>query len=646
MYAQGFYAGGPVKNIENYSPNRIGSEGMEQVEAPPNSCYEDTIIYAEGKFIQQPPRFQEVKDDYVCNPSPSLHRTSSLEDSFYPTNTEGNAPPVVATQNDSRGNRSGNYNLVDHSEFIDEMLRQNVRLTNIDEHTPSVTEDEPGPVSGDVVSELIEIITVETEIDTDAVADSVDDAGSDKDAEGEIDMDIEITSISCEDIVTINVDNVVEDVDDKSPEVSDGVLTQIDTLSCTYHQDGELHGTASDVGNLETQPLEEKSNNQHDSPSGPGSSETLSVDLEQDGGKGTTCHELVPSRPNSLPSGVPMPVSADPTVPDPTSRSPSPPPNGSQQTIIDNGSLDNINSTEDPPKLPRRASAILPPAVFKSLQLNSMHYEATSFRGLFTPSLGSTPGDVTPVVISHGDERTDNLEVTEAIHAHKIAASVPETFDYDDDSIASSSPDIPLESLPALTETNLQTASQDISSRGADQDPPSTHEDSDQHWASQYLNEDQIADDFYNIPGLGPITSQDQSPLQEIFPLEHEVAQNASFTSFSSPQTILPHFSYSASQTIQMTAATADPILRADPYPYSLSTPGVEPLKEDISEEETDISISSSSTNINDKESTHIPVDENDHPGSSFLYASDDEELYAPVIRRSVSKQSNPSQPG
>jgi hypothetical protein len=265
----------------------------------------------------------------------------------------------------------------------------------------------------------------------------------------------------------------------------------------------------------------------------------------------TGVHDFAPC---DLPEGVPMPVSADPNIPDPTSRSP--------PTIHVVVTAPEVSTSPYSPA--DTPGAATPDSAY-----------AEGMTGLFTPSNGiSAPG--TPRQHEELDGG-DVLPEQESSKTPTVALEEPQT----QEEVVCLAVDV------AADETPVDEAVPD--------------------GAIQTTNTDDTIDSGPSMP----------------LPLE------VSFTAVP-PPSLVP--------TLHG-ADPSNPVLYADPYPYSLSTPGSEFLLstprmdegELPSEEENGQSVTSTPTTKNSEESSHVQADRYTHD-FGLSYPSDTEQYSLETI--------------
>ena len=267
-------------------------------------------------------------------------------------------------------------------------------------------------------------------------------------------------------------------------------------------------------------------------------------------------HELSPTRRGTreMYNGIPMPISADPNVPDPTSQF-----NDSSGSLVPMilslpGTPSLVLSPAGSPGVPTPVSVPVPTAILKVMQMQQS-LSANSASGLFTPANGSESGPGTPNQQPDGTETSDIEDSSSKDKPPKDSLSVPLTVEIENDGKGQ------MVDHPGTDEvlSNGQTLSPEIrveeSLEPQEPDHPGVLS-SPEHWLNTEANRH----------------SRDLSP--PLLPIVHR----------PEPTT---------------------PTLHSDPYPYSLSTPGSgfvnfdhesDDDHESLSEEENDRSMSSSSS--------------------------------------------------
>ncbi|CAA7258991.1 unnamed protein product [Cyclocybe aegerita] len=290
---------------------------------------------------------------------------------------------------------------------------------------------------------------------------------------------------------------------------------------------------------------------------------------------------------------VPMPVRANADVPDPTSRSHTPRPDftislpGSPRFVL------TPLTTPQPTGGPVPVSLSVPVAVLKTSHEHSQQppspgpsylqqSTATRLDGLFTPAEPSLNG--TPIEVPKDDPTLAFDRVSEVFSGPDTLPGPLEVDTADRDSIASTPPYsrevIALESLPVHSPR-----------LGFDAGPERL---SESHTHLELATD--ILDDIHKTEE--PTVTAETLPAPER-PEEPEPAQPEHEVL---PPSSLPYRAPAifADSGVKLTRKPTDPILMADPYPYSLSTPGasMEPQQYLGSDEDTglDNSISSNST--------------------------------------------------
>lgn len=254
-------------------------------------------------------------------------------------------------------------------------------------------------------------------------------------------------------------------------------------------------------------------------------------------------------------NAVPMPVSADPSVPDPTSR-PHTPIHG--PPILNTPGTPTFNLS--PAVTPgdgrlTPVSLAVPASISKVLQVQQSVAEMSS-SGLFTPGAVSAPDSPEQSIEAIQEEGTPFIPV--------------------EDSATSESPFV----IQAISPSELEMATP------VQKDDPT----SDNAFALEQSGDvgQIIGSEIANSESIASVHPVDPSPV------EH--------TSEAKPRLLHRSPAVPFGETVVMTRKSTDPILFADPYPYSLSTPGTEfmdqtkDLQEDPSDEENDNSLSSAST--------------------------------------------------
>ena len=246
-------------------------------------------------------------------------------------------------------------------------------------------------------------------------------------------------------------------------------------------------------------------------------------------------------------TGFPMPISADPTVPDPTSRPNTPP----RPLILSMpGTPTFLLSPADTPGSgrPTPVSVPVPASILKALQLQQSQSRMT-MSGLFTPGAATASGPGTPDGLSG------------------------ESLQGEDDVV--------VPRREAEHEDQLLAEELTVNGKGA-------------HVASQVETSEHVFDDVKMGSSYPPAVAAGV-PVESV--------------PYPKPSLRLGSPTISYPMNVVLTRKPTDPILYSDPYPYSLSTPGsdfLDPTKDghdELSEEENELdnSISSSSTTL-DKE--------------------------------------------
>lgn len=317
-----------------------------------------------------------------------------------------------------------------------------------------------------------------------------------------------------------------------------------------------------------------------------------------------------PHVPSSSSSGhprnaFPMPISADPSVPDPTSRPHTPLSRGTlilsvpgtPSSVLGPVGTPGAGGRPTPNSVPVHAS------VLRALQVHQPKPWASSGSGLFTPAAGGSSESATPERMS---SRAESDETIAAVGSGQEFQQV----DDDDDRLGRQeeaeivAPDA--QSMLAEMEPTEQTIGEP-SLRAEVSSAPVVE--------TAAVEAPHVEDDPYTItrtmPGAIPGLPERSNVIDRVDPPGGEDPQ------FKPPlPSRTPAIPYSTK--VVMTRKSTDPILFADPYPYSLSTPGPpdsdENAKEEASEEETeqeqDTSASSSST---------VEKDLEEHQGGHML---------------------------
>ncbi|KAF8653305.1 hypothetical protein AX16_004005 [Volvariella volvacea WC 439] len=525
---------------------------------------------------------------------------------------------------------------------------------------------------------------------------------TDEDAYGDIDTELEVEDVT---VALANGTAVQNDSLIEEP-VTEGRLTEEPPDRAMSIAIASLHPSTINTPVLEkssflpdtqddaaTSPAQaDEKQQQTDKPSNTEATETVTESkiIQQD---------LVPSQHTgsphheALPQGFPMPISADPMVPDPTSRPHSPVISIQASSAEDEiPGLSRTNSTslvEGPINAEASTSSpsiILPPTVMRALNLHrTKSGTSNTFNGLFTPVVGGSSGDVTPVTpVSAGEPEPKGQEEAgdhnELYEAEIPVQEVGESGDYDDASIASSSPSVnndplppadPFDEAPAVLDTvdgdhqdsvvgdilplavsqdNLQTglAREDtliIENSIAPQSNVEGTLPTSETGKAKVVEEQDILDEFTHpmsdpdaIPGLGsfssfnsahgsPFGTARSSPHPAVLPSATQIVPPSSLpfrmppsfgrTAVSVPPIPITSAPINVTHPVMMVPRkSTDPILYADPYPYSLSTPGADYAKDEGSEEDMELESSSSSGEVEDD-------------NLDLLYPSDNE-IYGP----------------
>ncbi|KAJ3506665.1 hypothetical protein NLJ89_g6745 [Agrocybe chaxingu] len=284
---------------------------------------------------------------------------------------------------------------------------------------------------------------------------------------------------------------------------------------------------------------------------------------------------------------VPMPVRANADVPDPTSRPHTPPRPDFIMSLP--GSPGFVLTPLTTPR-PTDGPVPVPVSVLKTLHEHSQQLSspgpshlqpptATRLDGLFTPAEPSLNG--TPIEAPKDDPTLALNRVSEAFSGQDVVPA-PQEDTADRDSIASTPP-----------------YSREVVASPIHTPPPFGFDAVPERLAGSNTNLELAMDVLDGIHKTEePTGAEETLPA----PKETEEPKSVELEPEVLPPSSLPYRAPStfADSEVKLTRKLTDPILMADPYPYSLSTPGasMEPQQYSGSDEDTglDNSISSNST--------------------------------------------------
>ncbi|TFK74007.1 hypothetical protein BDN72DRAFT_120106 [Pluteus cervinus] len=397
---------------------------------------------------------------------------------------------------------------------------------------------------------------------------------SDDDADGEVDEEVEVLSATLEievDRMDYTVEEPLTEAESRASLVRSYFICSILARNCLQNRDMSI-----DIASVGTPVPVASGDIPHDAPG----DDPLSEVLVESVAEVLLLANEAKENHDMLCPGIPMPVSADPNVPDPTSRAHSPRPLLENSPTAETPGLEHEASRVDTTKDLDRFDNI--PIAVAPWQLKALQEGDSKpvYNGLFTPAAGSTSGNITPASV---DDLPEQIPVTvpekpleeniiEPAQNDVVPEAEPGIPEDDHDSIASSSRSTPV-AAPVVRE-DISTAPEHteqpdtITEDSASQDTMVVAEVQSTESSVQHLQADRTLEDVSmvdpDIPGLGSFSSRAPSP-----PTADPEVRSPSPTILPTPTAVsvspetVPHASESTDRTVRESQALQAELLKS-----------------------------------------------------------------------------------